>query len=278
MRKLAFLNFSRLMVLFLALVLPSAATAEQPDYARIFQGRDACFLLYDMKTDTLAAHYNDSRCAERVSPCSTFKVPLSLMAFDAGLLKDESTVIRWDGTTYSRDAWNRDQTSRSWMADSVVWVSQRLTAQLGMKRVKRYLAGLDFGNRDMSGGLTRAWLMSSLEVSPEEELRFWRKLWRDQLPVSKHALELTKKITLIGTSPAGWTLHGKTGSGSIGETSPNDDTGLQLGWFVGHVARGDREYVFATNFADRERGVTSGPAGWTARDITKTILGQLGLY
>ena len=156
------------------------------------------------------------------------------------------------------------------MRDSVVWFSQRLTPQLGMKRVKTYLARFEFGNQDMSGGLTRAWLESSLQVSPDEQLRFWRRFWRDELPVSKHAFDMTKKITFVSTSAAGWTLHGKTGS--------NQSAKLWLGWFVGHVARGDREYVFVTSYSDRVESTDQRPAGWIARDITLKILEEMGLY
>ena len=200
------------------------------------------------------------------------------MAFDAGVLTDEKSPMKWDGTKTSRDVWNRDQTAATWMQNSVVWVSQRLTSRLGIEKVKGYLAGFDFGNQDMSGGLTTAWLDSSLQVSPDEELRFWRSFWREELPGSRHAFAVTKKITFLATSPSGWTLHGKTGSGGAAARGSKRGPVLSLGWFVGHLARGDREYVFVTSYTE---GVKSGdrrPAGWIAREITERILAELGLY
>jgi len=102
-----------------------------------------------------------------------------------------------------------------------------------------------------------------MRISPDEQLRFWTRFWREQLPVSKHAYEMTKKITLVETSPRGWTLHGKTGSGDAA-------TG---GWFVGHVGKGDREYVFVTRYVDRAgTSKDDRPAGWIARDIAKKLL------
>ncbi|ASX27927.1 hypothetical protein BA173_03570 [Rickettsia sp. MEAM1 (Bemisia tabaci)] len=50
-----------------------------------------------------------------------------------------------------------------------------------------------YGNQDTSGdkgknnGLTNAWLSSSLEISPEEQIAFLQKLAADQLPVSLKA-------------------------------------------------------------------------------------------
>jgi len=228
-----------------------------------------CFLLYDLKAGKIVAREGGERCALRASPCSTFKVPLSLMAFDSGALKDETSSRKWDGTKYAREAWNKDHTAATWMRDSIVWFSQRLTTEMGMDKVKAYLAGFDYGNGDMSGGLTKAWLESSMLISPDEQLRFWERLWREELPVSQHAFEMTKKITLVDTSPRGWTLHGKTGSGgrAVG------------GWFVGHVAKGDREYVFVTRYVDRAgTSKENRPEGWIARDIAKRLLEQKGVY
>jgi beta-lactamase class D len=259
-------------------LLASPVHAGEPNYARLFVGRDGCFELYDLKSNTLLVRSNPRRCAERTSPCSTFKVPLALMAFDAGILLDENSSIKWDGVKTSREAWNRDQTAASWMQNSVVWFSQRLTPQLGMAKVKNYLKRFDYGNRDMSGGLTRAWLESSLAISPDEQLRFWQRFWREELPVTKHAFAMTKRITLVETSPAGWALHGKTGSGAVGTGGADEKSKLWLGWFVGHIANGDREYLFVASYTDLAVPEDDRPSGWIARDIAKEILKELGLY
>jgi hypothetical protein len=142
----------------------------------------------------------------------------------------------------------------------------------------RTIARLEFGNQDMSGGLTKAWLESTLLISPDEELRFWERYWREQLPVSKHAYAMTKAITLVETSPSGWTLHGKTGSGAKGAGGPRQRATYGLGWFVGHVAKGGREYVFVASYTDRVPSLDRRPAGWVARDMAKKILEEMGLY
>jgi beta-lactamase class D len=117
-----------------------------------------------------------------------------------------------------------------------------------MQRVTHYLTEFHFGNQDMSGGLTTAWVESSLKISADEELLFWERFWRGELPVSKRAVELTKKITFVDTSAAGWTFNGKTGSGELESAGARGHQHqLQHGWFVGHVGRGDREYIFVTS-------------------------------
>jgi beta-lactamase class D len=263
--------------LIIALIAcPGSPAQAEPDYARLFAGCDGCFELYDLNANKLIVRSNPSRCARRFSPCSTFKVPLSLMAFDAGILQDENSSMKWDGTRSSHEQWNQDQTAASWMQYSVVWFSQRLTPQLGMRRVKRYLERFHYGNQDMSGGLTKAWLQSSLLISPDEQLNFWRRFWREALPLSKHAYDMTKKVTLVTTSPSGWTLNGKTGSGDLLGKDGRRVGGM--GWFVGHIARGGQEYVFVTNYSDVAPPPDETPPGPVARDITMKILGQMGLY
>ena len=262
--------------LVLSLLLASPAHAK-PNFERLFAGRDGCFQLYDLKANKVIVRYDSGgRCKKRVSPASTFKVPLSLMAFDAGVLKNERSTIKWDGKKTARKEWNRDQTAASWMKYSVVWFSQRLTPKIGIKRLVDYLTIFQYGNQNMSGGITQAWLQSSLLISPDEQLRFWRRFWREEFPVSKHAYDMTKKITLIGRSRSGWTLHGKTGSGAM-----VSDKGKLLrgtGWFVGHIGRGDKEYVFVTQYTDRGTPRDRRPPGWIARDITERALKDLGLY
>jgi beta-lactamase class D len=269
----------RVVVGLVTVVLCTApAPAAEPDFAKAFAGRDGCFELYDLATNKLVVRSDDRRCALRTSPCSTFKVPLALMAFDAGLLVDENSSLKWDGKVTSRESWNHDQTATSWMQNSVVWFSQRLSPMLGMDKVKSYLKRFDYGNQDMTGGLTVAWLSSSLAISPDEQLTFWRKFWREELPVSKHAFAMTKAITFVDKSPAGWTLHGKTGSGGADAKGPNGDASRWTGWFVGHVSRGDREYLFVSTYTDRVPATDDRPPGWIARDIAKSILTSMGLY
>jgi beta-lactamase class D len=259
-------TLATLLVTSLATSIAAPAAAGEPDFARLFANRDGCFELYDLTARKTLVRSDARNCSERVSPCSTFKVPLALMAFDAGILEDERSSMKWDGKDRGRAVWNRDQTAASWMRDSVVWFSQRLTPKLGMQTVVAYLAKLGFGNHDMSGGLTTAWLDSSLKISADEQVRFWERWWRGELPVSPRASELTKKITFGDTSAGGSILHGKTGSGRA------------HGWFVGHVARAGHEYVFATAYSDRAAPVDKRPPGWIARDLSKQILTALGLY
>lgn len=69
---------------------------------------------------------------ERISPCSTFKITLSLIGYDAGILIDETTPT-WDFQDGYDDwlaSWRAPLTPKSWMQYSCVWYSKVLSLQL----------------------------------------------------------------------------------------------------------------------------------------------------
>lgn len=258
-----------LLLMLSAVSLQLTVTAAEVDFSRYFGNKEGCFILYDLKANKVVYRFNEKRCARREPPCSTFKVPLSLMAFDQGILKDETTTFRWDGVDRGNPNWNRDTSAADWIKYSVVWYSQRLTPRLGPETITNYLARFDYGNRDISGGLTTFWLGSSLKISADEQLQFWKRFWRGNLPVSRHAVETTKNITRLETSPSGMTLSGKTGS----HTTTNEE----LGWFVGHLEGTKGEYLVIVNFTGPTSATKEYP-GLIAEGICKDILKDLNLY
>lgn len=83
MRAIYFISF--------LLLLPVFASAKV-DFKKAFADSDACFVIADLETGKILAEHNPKRCKERFSPCSSFKVPAALMAFDKEILKDENQV------------------------------------------------------------------------------------------------------------------------------------------------------------------------------------------
>lgn len=212
------------------------------------------------------------------SPCSTFKIAISLMGFDAEILIDEHNplVPFKQGYVDWMESWRQPHDPTLWMKNSCVWYSQLITPQLGMVKLRDYIAKFNYGNQDLSGdpgkdnGLTNAWLGSSLKISAEEQAAFIQKLINSQVPVSAHAQEMTRRILFFEDLADGWKLYGKTGSGPV---NLPDGTVKILGWFVGWVQRGERTIVFAYhNMYDPRSDV---PAGKRAADELKKRLGSL---
>ncbi|OWJ69222.1 class D beta-lactamase [Inquilinus limosus] len=223
-----------------------------------------------LRADTGEAIVDQGDCDRRISPASTFKIAISLMGFDAGILTSpsEPELPFREGYIDTRPEWRRATTPATWMRDSVIWYSQQVTQRLGADRFSTYIAAFDYGNRDLTGdpgahdGLTRAWVSSSLQISPTEQVAFLRKLVRHELPVSDAAVENTARILDQGIRPSGWHVFGKTGAGA--SRSAESGPAGPFGWFAGWADRKGQTVVYARLIQDSERQPT--PPGPRARD------------
>jgi beta-lactamase class D len=211
-------------------------------------------------------------CDRRITPASTFKIALSLMGYDSGYLTDEHlpALPFREGYTAWDPSWKTTTDPTSWIKDSVVWYSQRLTEWLGEERFRKYVAALQYGNEDVSGnpgkhdGLTQAWLSSSLKISPLEQLEFLEKIVNRRLVILPSAYAMTARITSLGALPDGWDVHGKPGTGSPVRADGSLDEDHAYGWFVGWASKGGQTFVFARCSQDDKR--EAGRAGLRLRD------------
>lgn len=203
---------------------------------------------------------SEGDCATSYGPQSTFKIALSLMGFDSGILKDE-THPSWslpDGADPYINVCKGDHNPRTWLRDSCLWYSRILTNKLGMEKFQDYVTKFSYGNMDLSGdkgqnnGLTQAWVSSSLKISPEGQVDFLQKVVDRKLPISSASYDKTKKIMFIQEMAGGWKLYGKTGNGTQFDKDGNK-TDLQHGWFVGYIEKGNRRIVFASHMVDNEK-------------------------
>lgn len=203
---------------------------------------------------------SEGDCATSYGPQSTFKIALSLIGFDSGILKSESKPS-WslpEGTDPYINVCKGDHDPRTWMRDSCLWYSRILTKKLGVKKFQDYVTKFSYGNMDLSGdkdqnnGLTQAWVSSSLKISPEGQVDFLQKVVDRKLPISSASYDKTKKIMFIQEMAGGWKLYGKTGNGTQFDKDGNK-TDLQHGWFVGYIEKGNRRIVFASHMVDNEK-------------------------
>src|SRR5258708_1343483 len=146
------------------------------------------------------------RSGEAKLPASTFKIPNSIIALETGVVADpDKDVFKWDGVTRSIEAWNKDHTLRSAIAVSAVPVYQEIARRIGQERMQKYLDLLEYGNRDIGGGLEQFWLTGNLRIGPIEQVEFVDRLRRGVLPVSKRTQELVRDIlpvTKVGQPPS----------------------------------------------------------------------------
>lgn len=217
----------------------------------------SCTIIADGRTGRALQQVGD--CDTRVSPASTFKIALSVMGYDSGLLKNahepalpyrKEYAAQWEFARRTTDP-------TGWLRDSIVWYSQELTRRMGRERFGQYVETFAYGNKNLAGdpgrdnGLTHAWLSSSLKISPREQVVFLRKLLHHELPVSKEAVDATVAIIPTFTAKDGWTVRGKTGSGFRVSPSGQRDRSQRIGWFVGWANKDDKTFLFARIATDQ---------------------------
>ena len=148
------MNRRSLILFALSIVLAFGALAaptsqERTDWSSFFAAAEAhgTIVVWDNRNGSdVAFVYDPERAGRRYSPASTFKIPHSLFALDAGILRDEFQVIPWDGVKRSIAEWNEDQNLRSAMRNSTVWIYEIFARRLGDAREIGYMRKIAYGN------------------------------------------------------------------------------------------------------------------------------------
>jgi beta-lactamase class D len=219
-----------------------------------------CFLLRDLASSE-TFRWGD-RCDAALPPCSTFKVVNALVGLETGVLQSEDSLFRWDGSEQPFRSWAQDHTLTSAFRHSVLWYFQRVALAVGKERMERLLGQLDYGNRRMGENLARFWIDGSLTVTADDQLDLMTLLYRNELPLAKRTQELVRGL-MNQPDGHGGLFGGKTGTCRI-------DGKLKVGWFVGHLERGNLEAVFVTLIESDDD-----TWGHMARKISRKILDDL---
>jgi beta-lactamase class D len=242
----------------------SDAQSATADLSRFFSGYNGAFVLYDVAANRTIRH-NPARCATRVLPCSTFKIPNSLIFLESGIVPDENKVEKWDGTKRPVEEWNRDQTLRSAYAFSAVWYYQRMASKISPAVTRRYVQALRYGNQtlpaDFHDGLPHYWLDGPLLISPDEQVQFLTRLQRGDVPFSRRTQTIVRRI-MVQQKSGSTVLRGKTGTNGSWQTGVTT-----LGWYVGYVEKAGRPYIFAANMTGGRN-----PSGRKVKQIVLRIL------
>ncbi|WP_271252373.1 class D beta-lactamase [Pseudanabaena sp. Chao 1811] len=206
---------------------------------------EGCFILYDLKRNRYI-RYNSQHCQKRFIPASTFKIFNSLVALETKAIADENTIIPWNGAVNNEfTAWNQDQTMRTAFTRSVVWFYQELARRAGNERMSKYIQAAGYGNQDIGDKIDSFWLKGKLRISPEEQIKFLVRLYKEDLPFSPAVMQTVKDIMVIERQD-NYTLRGKTGWG-------RDVDGMKnIGWYVGYLERDNDVYFYALNIVNQD--------------------------
>ncbi len=171
-------------------------------------------------------------------PASTFKIPNTIIGLEIGLLEDDRTVFKWDGTERALVQWEKDLSVREAFHLSCVPCYQELAGNIGINKMSEMLSKLNFGAMDVNPqNLTNFWLAGNSKISPYEQIDFLKRFYNTELPISKSTTRTMKSIMVL-ESRKDYTLSGKTGWAL--------DNDINTGWFVGFVENEAGVFYFAT--------------------------------
>ncbi|HAH23133.1 MAG TPA: class D beta-lactamase [Prolixibacteraceae bacterium] len=236
----------------------------EKDFKTIFDkyGVNGCFVLFN-QSDNVYVRYNSSLCDTGYIPASTFKIPNSLIALEEGVIKDTTQIVKWDGHEWPNKPWNQDQTLKTAIKNSCVWVYVKFAEQIGLGKYYKYVKSFNYGNKDLTGPPTRFWLAGSFRISANQQIDFLRKFYNYELQVSKRSIDIVKDIIILEQSKK-YKLSGKTGGGMLTDTD-------YIMWLVGYIEKDNKTYFYAMNFKSNDFDKTK-----QARyNIPKDIMSEL---
>src|SRR5207244_11386897 len=110
-------------------------------FAQSMFAADETFVLLDGRTGKTTVE-NPQRARQRFTPCSTYKVPNSLIALETGEAADPTFTLAYDPKRdgEQRGAWALDLDLRSALRYSALWYYRERARRVGPARMEKYLA------------------------------------------------------------------------------------------------------------------------------------------
>ena len=214
--------------------------------------------------------YNLPRFRDSVyTPASTFKIVNSLIGIETGRVKDDSTVLVWDGAHKGRDECNRDMSMyQAFRLSCPPWY-QQLALRIGKDTMQHWLDTLGYaakkGRFVINNNLDTFWLNNSMKITADEELGLVKRLYFDQLPFQKRSQQIVRRM-MLWENNTNYQLSYKTGWGNL-------ENGHALGWIVGWIEENKHPYFFALQLESANPAIDMR----TVRiHLLKAILGRLG--
>jgi len=256
-----------LLFLVALLVLPGcqadapSTMEERTDWQTIFEQFDArgTLVISDQRDGNNVLHvYDNERASRRYSPASTYKIPHTLFALDAGVVH-KNDVFPWDGVERGFAAHNQDQNLRSAMQTSALWVYQQFDSAIGQDRARYYLQQTEYGNADPTVAEGTYWVDGNLAISAHEQISFLNRLYQNDLPFSDDHQNLVKEL-MVSDQGDQWVLRAKTGWEG------------RWGWWTGWVEQPEGPVFFALNIDTPGRMDDL----YKREAITRAVLQQIG--
>lgn len=227
--------------------------ADYIDLNTYFKDYEGCFVLYDTYNDIYTI-YNKDMAEKRVSPDSTYKIALALNGLEEGVITNENSEIKWDGTENSFKEWNKNHNLNSAMKYSVNWYFQNIDSKINKGEISDFLNKISYGNKQIGFDSKNYWLENSLKISPIEQVDFLKRLYKNEFD-----FDINNVNAVLNSIRISEDFYGKTGTGMINGKTVN-------GWFVGIIEQKNNTYIFAARISAKDNAT-----GLAAEKITGDI-------
>lgn len=201
-------------------------------------------------------------------PASTFKIINALVGIQTGVVKDENTVIPWDGITRPIASWNQDLTMIDAFHYSAVPWYQELARRIGKDTMQQWLDTLGYAahnGRAVIKQIDTFWLDNSIKITADEQLGLVKKLYFEQLPFFARTQQIVNKM-MLQEDNNNYRLSYKTGWA-------HTEKGSSLGWIVGWIEENKHPYFFVLQIESPDKNYDMTNVRIT---ILKEILKQYG--
>lgn len=211
----------------------SSNISKDDNLEKYFKAQDVngCFAVFNNGKGSFNMYnlswYKDSSAA----PAATFNVMNSLVALQVGKIFNEKSTIKNSSITKTFD-------SAFIQNDASFFTS--LASTIGKDTMQIWLDSLSYGTKAIKTSIDNFYNDNSLTISADEQLGFIKKLYFDQLPFSKNAMTLVKKL-LIKENNSNYTLAYVQGD-NINKQQ------IQNNWVVGWLEQDKHPIFFVLNF------------------------------
>jgi beta-lactamase class D len=230
---------------------------EHKDWGKFYEEagiKNAGIILRDQTHDAVH-YYNLQQDTAHFLPASTFKILLSLVAVELGILQDDKFIIPFNGDSSGHPEWDKDLNLREAFELSSEPFFKEVARRIGKENLQHFLDTVRYGNKTIGDSVTSCWTDNSLKISADEQVGFLRKMYFNQLPFTDRTQRIVRSL-MLHDNKNGQKLYYKTGWGK------NDSAAIL--WVVGFAEyevkikekegsmnkSGERNYVyfFAQNF------------------------------
>ena len=216
--------------------------------------KNAGIILRDQTHDAVH-YYNLQQDTAHYLPASSFKILLSLVAVELGILQDDKFIIPFNGDSSGRADWDKDMNLREAFEVSSEPFFKEVARRIGKENLQHFLDTVRYGNKTIGDSVATCWTDNTLKISADEQVGFVRKMYFNQLPFTDRTQRIVRSL-MLRENKNGQKLYYKTGWGE------NDSA--KILWVVGFAEyevkikekegsmnkSGERNYVyfFAQNF------------------------------